>query len=121
MVANLENGKSGADGALIVDGLSAVGGPRSAVIQPQSFEIHIEELVLHGFSPGDRYRIAEGVEREITRLLLDRGHPSGLSKDRDIGRLDAGSFHVGSEDKPEVIGARAAQLIYEGFMKGTTE
>jgi len=116
-VAGPENGKSGDVGTSVVDGLPAVSGRQSAVIPPQAFEVHIEELILHGFSGGDRYRIAEGVEREITRLLLDRGLPSGLAKDADIQRLDAGSFHVGSETQTEAVGVRVAQLVYQALFE----
>jgi hypothetical protein len=34
-----------------------------------SINLHIEELVLHGFAPGDRHRISEAVEQELTRLI----------------------------------------------------
>ena len=30
-------------------------------MKPQNVELHIEELVLHGFAPGDRHRIGEAV------------------------------------------------------------
>jgi hypothetical protein len=30
-------------------------------------------MALHGFSPGDRYRIGEAVEQELSRILADEG------------------------------------------------
>ena len=39
----------------------------------RSIELHIEELLLHSFSPGDQYHIGEAVEQELSRLLADRG------------------------------------------------
>ena len=42
---------------------------RPAAMAPARIELHIEELVLHGFAPGDRRPLGEAVERELTRLL----------------------------------------------------
>ena len=43
---------------LIKGGIVFIDQETSAV----QFELNIEELVLHGFSPGDRHRIGEAVE-----------------------------------------------------------
>ena len=37
--------------------------------------IDIDELVLHGVPPADRYRVAAAFERELTRLLRIHGLP----------------------------------------------
>ena len=44
--------------------------------QHSSLEIRIEELVLHGFAPRDRQRIATAIEFALTRLLVERGLPA---------------------------------------------
>ena len=49
--------------------------PETSAMQ---FELNIEELVMHGFTPGDRHRIGEAVEQELTQLLADRGVPQSL-------------------------------------------
>jgi hypothetical protein len=36
-------------------------------------EVHIAELVLHGFAPGDRRGVADALEAELGRLLAARG------------------------------------------------
>jgi len=54
---------------------------------PKNIELHIEELVLHGLSPGDRYRIGEAVEQELTRLLADQGVPESLERGGEIGHV----------------------------------
>ena len=41
--------------------------------KPYNIELHIEELVLHGFSPRDRDAIGEAVQRELTRLFVEQG------------------------------------------------
>lgn len=59
--------------------------PQSAIRSPQSVNLHIEELVLHGFAPHDRHRIGDAVERELLRLLTERGV---------IANADAATLHV---------------------------
>lgn len=57
-------------------------------------EFVIDELVLHGFDPLQRYAIADLVERELRRLA--RVHADDLVHRRptDVARLDAGSFET---------------------------
>ncbi len=38
--------------------------------KPYNIELHIEELVLHGFSPNDRHAIGEAVQRELTPTAM---------------------------------------------------
>lgn len=83
----------------------------------QKIDLHIEELVLHGFSPGDRYRIGEAVELELTRLITEHGIPSSLSQGGELARMNGGTFNMSPNSRAEVIGARAAQSVYKGFKK----
>ncbi len=82
---------------------------------PKNIELHIEELVLHGFSPGDRYRIAEGVEQELTRLLADRGVPQSLAEGGEIASVDGGAFEVAPGSRADVVGAHVAKAVYGGL------
>lgn len=75
-------------------------------------ELHLEELVLHGFSPGDRYRIGEAVERELTRLFIEQGVPPSLAQGGEVAHLDGGMFKVAPGSKAEAIGAQIAQAVY---------
>ena len=84
---------------------------------PKNIELHIEELVLHGFSPGDRYRIAEGVEQELTRLLADRGVPQSLERGGEIANMDGGAFEIAQGSRAEAIGAQVAKAVYGGLRK----
>jgi hypothetical protein len=54
-----------------------------------AIELTVEELVLHGFAAGDRYAIAEAVERELTRLLGGQGVPLSLMHGGERMRLGA--------------------------------
>jgi hypothetical protein len=84
-------------------------------MKPENVELHIEELVLRGFAPGDRYRIGEAVERVLARLFTEEGVPLSLAQSVDVSRLDGGAFKVASGSKPEAIGAQVAQAIYGGL------
>ncbi len=88
-------------------------GARGAL--PPAIELRIEELVLHGFAPGDRHRIGEAVERELARLLVERGLPTGLARGADLSRHDGGSFAVAPGAGAEAIGARVARAVYGGL------
>lgn len=80
-----------------------------------NIELHIEELVLHGFAPADRYAISEAVQRELTRLFAEHGvHPT-LAKGRQVESLDGGVFHVKRGSRPDAIGTQVAQSVYGGL------
>jgi hypothetical protein len=74
--------------------------------------VHIEELVLNGFDPSDRYAIGEAVERELVRLLGMRGFPPSLLAGGQVPRLDGGSFALAPGLGAEEIGARVAAATY---------
>ena len=44
-------------------------------MKPREIEVHIENLVLHGLPQGSRHNISESIQRELSRLLADRGVP----------------------------------------------
>ena len=78
-------------------------------------ELHIEELVLHGFPPDYRHRIGEGVEQELSRLFTEQGLPPSLARGGDIPRLDAGAFEMNPELGTDAVGARVARALYGGM------
>jgi len=84
-------------------------------MKPMNIQLHIEELVLHGFAPGDRYRIAEAVERELQRLLAEQGAPALFGAAVDLARIDAGAFNLKTSANSEMIGAQIAQAVYGGM------
>jgi hypothetical protein len=77
-------------------------------------DIHIEELVLHGFAPEDRDRIGEAVRLELVRLLTERGMPPNVKRDGEI-RLAGGPLVVEADSQTELCGTRFARHIYEGL------
>lgn len=86
-------------------------------MKPTNIELHIEELVLHGFAPGDRYSIADAVESELTRSFAERGLPPSLMRNAVIGRVDGGAFDVASGAKPDRIGGQVAEAVYGGLTR----
>ena len=81
----------------------------------KNIELHIEELLLHGFSPGDQYRIGEAVERELARMFADRGVPQSLAEGGEIASVDGGAFEVAPGSRAEVVGAEVARAVYGGL------
>jgi hypothetical protein len=80
-----------------------------------SVELHIEELVLHGFAPGDRYLIGDAVERELAWLLGEQGIPISLRSENATEEIRGATFNMLPEAKPPVIGQQIAQAVYGGF------
>jgi hypothetical protein len=80
-----------------------------------SIQLHIEELVLHGFSNGDRHRLAEAMQGELAQLLADPITRASLAAPRETARLDGGSFRVAANSKPEAIGAQVARSLQLGL------
>ena len=80
-----------------------------------NIELNIEELVLHGFQPGDRQRIGLAVQQELSRLFTEQGLPTGLSSGGAVPSLDAGAFHNAPDAKPGAVGQQIANSIYTGF------
>ena len=80
-----------------------------------TIDLHIEELVLHGFDPGDRYRIGAAVEAELARLLSEQGVSPALARGGELATLDGGSFDVAPGASPEGVGGQVAQAVHGGL------
>lgn len=77
-----------------------------------NIELHINELVLHGFPHSERHRIGEAIRQELLRQLSERGIPDALTRQGNVSRLNAGSIQTGQGSKPERIGMQVAQVVY---------
>ena len=84
-------------------------------LRPRKIEVHIEELVLHGFELGDRYGIGDAIEHELARLLGEQGVPFSLRSENATDELKAPAFKAALGAKPPAIGRQIAQAVYEGF------
>ena len=86
-----------------------------------NIRVHISELVLHGFAPSDRYRIAEAVESSLSRLFMERGVPPGLAKGGRAGQVNAGAFQMDAPARPDATGAHIARALYGGLRTWASE
>ena len=83
-----------------------------------SLRVHIEELVLHGFAPGDRRGIAQAVETELTRLLGSGGARWAQSPPA-LERINGGAFKVELGSKPQATGKQVAQAVYRSLRQSS--
>jgi len=78
-------------------------------------ELHIEELVLHGFAARDRLRIADAVQVELARLLRAEGKQSALANPVGIARLNGGAFEMKAGSKPQEAGTQIARAVFRSL------
>lgn len=77
--------------------------------------LHIGELVLHGFAPGDGGRIALAVRRELARRFRQSGIPESAGNPSTLASLDAGTIHIPAGAAPRMTGTRIGASIHRGF------
>jgi hypothetical protein len=77
----------------------------------RELEIHIEEVVLRNFSPGDRSHIGDAFESELANLVKQHGLSTTTSS-ISIDRLDAGSFKVAPGAKAQTVGGQVAKALF---------
>lgn len=80
-----------------------------------NIEVHIENLVLHGFELRHRREIGRVVQVELTRLLNARGIAPALAKGAEVARLNGGSFDLAADASPKQIGAHIAKAVHGGL------
>ena len=82
-----------------------------------SIELHIEELVLDGFAPGDRHTIGDALERDLARLMGEEGIPHSLRSQNTIDEIQGATFKATQNARPTAIGRQIAQAVYQGFSR----
>lgn len=87
---------------------------RTRATTEPGIELTIDELVLDGFPHSGRYALAEAFERELERLIVERGAPF-LNQLDATPMLDAGTFEVAANATPGAIGRQIALTLYEGM------
>ena len=86
---------------------------RSNANLPPMLELHIEELVLHGFPVSQHRSIGDAVQKELTRLIEEQGMPSLTTRPVSLERLNAGSFKTAKQATAPVIGRQLARQIHQ--------
>lgn len=92
-------------------------GPQASDGVGRSTEIHIEELVLHGFEPSNRVRIGEAFQRELTRLFADQGPPTLIRQGGGSAHVDGGEFQMRPGSTADAIGGQIAIAVYRGLSR----
>jgi len=83
-------------------------------MRPGAIKLHIGELILHGFEPGDRAALGAALETELARLIAE-GDFDALTNAGNVARLDGGAFEMPAHAGPEVAGTRLARAVYDGM------
>ena len=81
-------------------------------MNPREIDVHIEELVLHGFNPANRWLIADALEQELRGLLRTEGVPSQWLSSPE--RMEGGRITHASLTKPKRAGVEIAGAAYQG-------
>ncbi len=89
--------------------------PRLPTKAPRAVEVHIDELVLHGFAPSDRHAIAQAVQRELARLIGEGQLPLSQGNSVALKQIDAGTFQVKADSKPANSGVQIARSVFRGM------
>ena len=84
-------------------------------VKQPDITVHIGELVLHGFAPGDRHAVSEALQAELTRLFAEDRVPGGFSETRHIVALDGGSFTLRADGRPKTAGVEIARAVYRSM------
>jgi hypothetical protein len=81
----------------------------------KNIEINIEELVLEGFAPFDKFNVANALERELIRLMNVHGIPTSLTKDNTVSLINAGTFRINQTAGSDSLCGQIANSIYAGL------
>ena len=80
--------------------------------------VRIGELVLEGFAPGDRFAIAEGMRRELARLIQEHGVGMPEGRTRAVGPAE---FAMPAGAAAGAAGKAAAQSVHRRLAGGKTK
>ena len=81
-------------------------------MSPREINVHIEELVLHGFAGKTRWDIAEALEHELRGLLVTHGIPPAWQASPE--KLDTTPIQAAVQTKPAATGEQIARVVYRG-------
>jgi hypothetical protein len=84
-------------------------------MKPTRLELHIDELVLHGFPSTDRDAIATGVRTRLAGLLAEGGLPGSLLDSGRVDHLDAGQYEPAPDAPARHTGDQVAAAVYRGL------
>lgn len=80
-------------------------------------KLRIEHLILEGRSKRDADQIAEGLKRELTRLLAEGGVPESWKSGQQIPSINAGEISAQTDGLSDNLGGKIARAVYGGKPK----
>ncbi len=83
-------------------------------MDPQ-IDLHIDELVLDGFSGLDGSAVEQALAAALTRLLAQRGVPPSLAGGASIPQVDAGAVELPPGLDAAGVGQRLGNTLYRGL------
>jgi post-segregation antitoxin (ccd killing protein) len=92
---------------------------RRSAAKTRAIKLHIERLVLHGFSAADRHHIADQVQAELLRLFTEGKALRGVTGAIAVERTGAETFNHRANASAQVTGAHIAQAVYRGLQTST--
>ena len=87
-------------------------------LTPMRIRVHIEDLVLHGFAPGDRLRIADALQAGLADILTTRGLIVPPGGEVPVARLDGGTIRVGPGAGAGAVGGQLATALHRSLDPG---
>ena len=82
---------------------------------PQDIDLRIDQLMIEGLQPSDRYQFGNAVQTELARLLAEKGMPPNLTGSAELGQLAAGTISITAAPRPATIGRQVAEVVYRGI------
>jgi len=83
----------------------------------EKINLRIGEIVLDGFPAGDRYYIADAIERELKILFKQNNQEASFKSSAFNSFLAREQFEFTTGTKPAEIGRKVAQTIYGRLSK----
>ncbi len=81
-------------------------------------ELSVDEFVLHGFRPSERFAIGDAFQAEMERILAGTKPGETFRAHRELSRLAAGPITLTVRMRPESVGAQVARAVYGSLDAG---
>ncbi len=79
--------------------------------------VHIDRMVLRGFSNVDAHAIGEGMRTELARALADPAMGERLASLGHVSNLHAGKVRLAKDGRPQGLGISAGRAIAKGISR----
>lgn len=86
--------------------------------QPGNIELHIEEIVIEGFTPGNTDLLTNVIEGSLLNLIKERGLSQGQLRESEIEWLPGGALYLNSADPVDKVGHQLGKAIYRALKGG---